>query len=140
MWLKDPSQTDAAVAALNAIKGTAADPGIDTILSGDSLAAAGLVGSDNRTPDLVVVLKPGTLISDSFKRAEHGGVFGEDTPVPLILASGGLKPGPRRPGVDESVPTTSVAVTAFGAICPDPPPPPGAVLDPPTRPPALGSA
>jgi len=138
MWLKDPSQTDAAVAALNAIKGTAADPGIDKILSGDSLAAAGLAGSSNRTPDVIVVLKPGILISDSFKRAEHGAFSEEDTHVPLIITSGGLNRGSRGRVIDENVQTTQIAVTALRALGLDPHQLQGAVIDHTTGLPGLG--
>src|SRR6267142_480645 len=129
MWLKDPSQTAAAVAALNALKGTAADPGIDTILSGDSLAAAGLASSANRTPDLVVVLKPGILISDSFKRAEHGGFSEEDTHVPIIISGGGLNRGSRGRIIAEGVQTTQIAVTALRALGLDPHQLQGAVVE-----------
>jgi len=138
MWLKDPSQTAAAVAALNALKGTAADPRIDTILSGDSLAAAGLASSANRTPDLVVVLKPGILISDSFKRAEHGGFSEEDTHVPIIISGGGLNRGSRGRIIAEGVQTTQIAVTALRALGLDPHQLQGAVVEHTTGLPGLG--
>ncbi len=85
MWLKDPSQANAAANVLNGLKETNPQTAIDTVYSGDNLTQAGFGNSSNRTPDLIVKLQPGYVLvgnpATSTKRSEHGGLSEDDTPV-----------------------------------------------------------
>lgn len=76
--------------------------------------------SDDRTPDLIIKLNPGYVISDGTKRAEHGGFSDDDTHVGLIAASGILASGLKGTIQTQTVKTTQVAVTALDASGLDP--------------------
>lgn len=118
-WLSDPSQT----AQAKSVLGNIADNHIDTIYAGSSeLLAAGFgdPSTDDRTPDLIVKLQPGYIVSDSAKRAEHGGFSEDDAHVALVLASGGLDPSLEGTSVTSNVETTQIAVTALNALGLDP--------------------
>lgn len=79
------------VTALSAVDrqvGRLVNLGPGAVLSGAPLAA--LFGHNERTPDIIVQPKPGTMFSTSVKKvAEHGGAAADDTHVALIVAGGG---------------------------------------------------
>jgi hypothetical protein len=114
LWLADPSQ---AAAARKVIAGLPAGAGVDQVLDG---SAFGSPASDNRTPDLVVQLKPGYLYdgntSSTVKRAEHGGLVPDDLAVPLILGSTGFASSVQGTTVNSPVLTTQVAPTVLAAL------------------------
>ena len=114
LWLADPTQGAKARAI---IAGLPQGAGIDQVLDGTDF---GDPATDNRTPDLVVQLKPGYLYdgntSSTVKRAEHGGLVADDLAVPLILGSTGLAPSLQGTTVNASVLTTEVAPTILAAL------------------------
>jgi hypothetical protein len=87
IWLQNPAQASAAVAALNAHKSQA---NIDYIISGDTLADRfGDPLRTDRTPDLIVQPMVGTIYSHSqAKVAEHGGLSTNDRHVALLVVDG----------------------------------------------------
>jgi type I phosphodiesterase/nucleotide pyrophosphatase len=90
IWLRDQSQTNAAVQALTADKNAANAAHIQTILSGDALTDRfGDPHHNSRTPDIIVQPIPGTIYTRSkAKVAEHGGMAEDDTHVALIVFRG----------------------------------------------------
>jgi hypothetical protein len=116
IWLADPTQNAKAAQILETVKSGNAEAGIDQILWGDSLKAAGLAGSADRTPDLIVTLKPGVVISAKAKRTEHGGFCEDDTHVPIILTGGVIDEKSRATVVDTAVKNTQIAVTVIQAL------------------------
>jgi hypothetical protein len=90
VWLRDQTQTASAVAALQADKNGANTAGIDTILAGNALADRfGDPLHNNRTPDVIVLPKLGTIYTQSAaKVAEHGGFTDDDTHVALLVVNG----------------------------------------------------
>lgn len=90
VWLKDQSQTAAAVAALEADKRGPNTAKIQYILSGHALAEEfGSPLQNARTPDLIVQPQPGTIYTTSkAKVAEHGGFAPGDTHVALLVVNG----------------------------------------------------
>lgn len=118
IWLLDPAQAAAAKAV---IAGLPAADGVDKVLDGSQF---GTPATDNRTPDLVVQLKPGFLFdgntASTVKRAEHGGLVFDDTAVPLILASTGLDASVLGTTNGTAVLTTQVATTTLAALGLDP--------------------
>jgi predicted AlkP superfamily pyrophosphatase or phosphodiesterase len=136
-WLKDQSKTDDAVAALTHFKDTGFVTGndpqdhpvtlpasqlIDKVLSGQALADYNLgdPSQNSRTPDIIVVLKPGFIWvgnpTNQFKRAEHGGFSEDDTHVPIIVSSGAILPNVQGSVQAGPVDTTQIAVTALQAL------------------------
>ncbi|MEH2122849.1 alkaline phosphatase family protein [Nostoc sp.] len=113
-WLADQSQADTATTLLKNLN----NPAINEILSGNALQQAGFGNplSDDRTPDFIIKLNPGYVISDSTKRAEHGGFSEDDTHVGLIAASGILASGLKGTIQTQAVKTTQIAVTALDAL------------------------
>jgi Type I phosphodiesterase / nucleotide pyrophosphatase len=91
VWLKDQSQTAAAVAALQADKNGANTARIQYVLSGAALAEKfGDPLHNSRTPDLIVQPIPGTIYTNSkAKVAEHGGFAEDDTHVAMLVVNGG---------------------------------------------------
>ena len=89
-WLKNQSQTDAAVQALNNDKNGANNARIDYVLSGQTLADQfNSPTQDPRTPDLIVQPIPGTIYSTSTaKVSEHGGFSEDDTHVAMLDVNG----------------------------------------------------
>jgi hypothetical protein len=91
IWLTNQGQTAAATSVLDALAGTALGVSIEQVLPG---ADFGHPLTDNRTPDLIIKLKPGYIYvgntASTVKRAEHGGLKPDDLDVPLILSSDGL--------------------------------------------------
>src|SRR5262249_46574746 len=122
VWLQDQAQTSAAVAALQALKASRPDLGIDQVLSGPDLQAYHLGNplTNTRPPDIVVTLKPGFVyvgnVNSKFKRAEHGGFGVDDTHVALILGSGGLAGNLQGTTQGSRVETVQIAVTALEAL------------------------
>jgi hypothetical protein len=90
IWLKDQSQTAAAVDALNADKNGANTAHIQTVLSGGPLNDQfNSPLKDPRTPDLIVEPIPGTIYSkSSAKVMEHGGFAEDDTHAALVVVNG----------------------------------------------------
>ncbi|WP_104821149.1 alkaline phosphatase family protein [Kitasatospora sp. MMS16-BH015] len=107
LWLTDGGQAQAVAAALRA---HAAELNIDKVLVGPALLKQfGNPAKDARTPDVIVLPKPGTIYAKptATKLAEHGGFTADDTHVALLVA------GPGRDGerVTSRVETTQVAPT-----------------------------
>jgi hypothetical protein len=136
-WLKDQSTTTDAVAALTQFKDTGFVTGndpqgnpvtlpasqvIDKILYGPLLNdyQLGDPTQNSRTPDIIVVLKPGFIWvgnpTNRFKRAEHGGFSEDDTHVPIIVSSGAINPNVQGSVQDGPVQTTQIAVTVLEAL------------------------
>jgi hypothetical protein len=122
IWLKDPAQTAAAVATLQANLGCTA-PGIcadgpgASILSGAALTAKFGDPALGRTPDIVVQPNPGVIYSSSTKKdAEHGGNAPDDAHVALIVS----QPGIAAASNATAVTTTQVAVSVLAALHLDP--------------------
>jgi len=117
-WLKDQSKTEQAVALLAALP---AKLGIAEVLWGQHLVAAGFgdPAADDRTPDIIIKLKPEYLIHDKDKRAEHGGFSEDDVRVALIVA-GGIPPHRRGTQQEAPVQSTQIAVSVLEALGLDP--------------------
>jgi hypothetical protein len=90
VWLKDQSQTAAAVQALNADKNGPNTANIDYVLSGPALASQfNSPLQDPRTPDLIVQPMVGTIYSHSTAKVmEHGGFAPDDTHVAMLVVNG----------------------------------------------------
>lgn len=117
LWLADRSKTSQAAGVLQALAGGSDNPGIAQIYWGDSLRAAHLAGPIDRTPDIIVALQPGVLLTDSSsKRSDHGGFCEDDTRVPIILAGGAIDASDRGVVSQAPVKTTQIAVTALIAL------------------------
>lgn len=122
LWLKDPNQAQKASQVIKALKNSRPDAGIDKVLTGKDLEQSNYHGShqDERTPSLIVTLKPGFVLvgnpSTSNKRAEHGGFVADDIHVPLIVASGNFPANRRGKTESEKVTTTQIAVTVLKAL------------------------
>jgi Type I phosphodiesterase / nucleotide pyrophosphatase len=90
VWLKNQSQTAAAVNALQADEAGPNQARVGYVLSGSALAQqfnSPLV--DPRTPDLIVQPVPGTIYSSSTAKVmEHGGFAPDDTHVALLVVNG----------------------------------------------------
>ncbi|MBV9662211.1 MAG: alkaline phosphatase family protein [Acidimicrobiales bacterium] len=90
VWLKNQSQTNQAVQALQADKAGSNTARIDYVLSGPQLAAQfNSPTQDPRTPDLIVQPIAGTIYSGSAgKVMEHGGFSMDDTHVAMLVIDG----------------------------------------------------
>jgi len=117
IWLKDQAQAAQATAVLDALAGTVAGVSISQVLPGTDF---GKPLTDNRTPDLIVKLKPGYIYvgntSSTVKRAEHGGLNPDDLDVPIILSSDGLDPSLFGDVITSGVFTTQLAPTILEAL------------------------
>jgi len=117
IWLKDQAQAAQATAVLDALAGTVAGVSISQVLPGTDF---GKPLTDNRTPDLIVKLKPGYIYvgntSSTVKRAEHGGLNPDDLDVPIILSSDGLDPSLFGDVNTSDVFTTQLAPTILEAL------------------------
>jgi arylsulfatase A-like enzyme len=113
VWLADQSQTDAAVAALEADKAGPNTAHIEKVLHGAELAKLyNDPKTDPHTPDLIVLPTPGTIYTHSVaKVAEHGGFAPDDTHVALLVVNGS-----GHGTVDESVTTTQIAPTILKTL------------------------
>jgi len=120
IWLKDQSQTNQAVQALNADKAGANTARIDYVLSGQALAAQfNSPLKDPRTPDIIVQPIPGTIYStSSAKVMEHGGFAEDDTHVALLVVNGANVVAHNPVGVQngDSVTTYQVAPTILSLL------------------------
>lgn len=137
IWLKNQSQTAAAVKALQHFRATgtidvffqgtkqtlSASQVVDKILAGPDLVAAGLgnPAKNATTPDIIVTLKPGYVWVGhpqkfQFKNAEHGGFSFDDTHVALVVSGGGLPSSIKGTTVATPVKTTQIAVSALQAL------------------------
>jgi hypothetical protein len=115
LWLTDASQTDAVAQHL---LDNEAKAGIDHVLSGAELTAMfGDPSQDSRVPDLMVVVKPGTIYTDGGKKvAEHGGMSDDDRKVALLVVGGNPTPAV----LDDSLETRQLAPTVLSALGLDP--------------------
>ncbi|HLI57613.1 MAG TPA: alkaline phosphatase family protein, partial [Actinomycetota bacterium] len=128
LWLKDQSQTDAAVDALKADQGASNTAHIQYILSGKSLTQKfSNPQTDPRTPDIIIQPIPGTIYSTSkAKVMEHGGFSIDDTHVAMIVYNGaahhdddggyGGHGGHSGAVIGSPVMTTQVAPTVLAAL------------------------
>lgn len=137
LYLKDQSQTSAAVAALQSFKSTGtidvyfqgvkqtlpASQIINKILAGQDLVKSGLgnPAKNSTTPDIIVTLNPGYVwvgnpLKFAFKRAEHGGFSADDTHVPLIVSGGLVANKVQGKFISQPVQTKQIAVTALKAL------------------------
>ncbi|TDN61832.1 type I phosphodiesterase/nucleotide pyrophosphatase [Paraburkholderia sp. BL10I2N1] len=123
IWLRDPSQTDAAVATLKANLGCNA-PGICAdgpqayILHGDALADRFGDPARGRTPNIIVQPNPGVIYTSSTaKDEEHGGNAPDDSHLGLVVSYAGIRHGRT---VDRPVLTTQVAPTILRVLDLDP--------------------
>jgi hypothetical protein len=117
VWLKDQSQTQTAVDALNDNKAAA---NVDTVLAGQPLAEQfNSPTQDSRTPDLIVLPTYGTIYSHSkAKVMEHGGFADDDTHVAMLVVNGANIVG-NTPGDgtnDTAVRTYQVAPTILSLL------------------------
>jgi hypothetical protein len=115
LWLKDSSQTNAAVAILEANQ---KQIGLGTIFYGPTLAlnynTPGLPpNGDPRSPDIIVTPNPGVIYTGSTaKQEEHGGFSHDDTNVMMLLSH----PTFKARTVYSDVSTTQVAPTILKAL------------------------
>jgi hypothetical protein len=126
LWLKDSSQTAAAVALLEsdspAIPQADNIAGIGQIFWGASILpmfnAPGLPpNGDPRTPDIIVTPDVGVIYTGhQAKVAEHGGFANDDTNVIMLLSNPHFKPST----VSSPVETMQVAPTILSALGLDP--------------------
>ncbi len=93
LWLNSPSNTDAAVAILQANPSTSTGIGLGQIFYGPSLTLNyNDPSTDPRTPDIIVSPNVGVTYSGSTKKQEeHGGFSHDDTNVILLLSNPSLK-------------------------------------------------
>jgi hypothetical protein len=112
VWLKDQSQTAAAVQALNADKNGPNTAKVDYVLSGPALAAQfNNPLQDPRTPDLIVQPMVGTIYSHSTAKVmEHGGFAEDDTHVAMIVVNGANMVGDTPIGNTVSTPVRTYQV------------------------------
>ena len=122
IWLRDQSQTAAAVATLKSNLGCTA-PGICAdgsqayILSGAQLTAQFGDPAMGRAPDIFVQPNPGVLYTGSKKKdAEHGGNSPDDSHVALLVSIPSLSPQT----LSAPVVTTQVAPTILKSLNLDP--------------------
>jgi Type I phosphodiesterase / nucleotide pyrophosphatase len=119
IWLKDSSQTQAAVNLLEANSSAIA---LGTIFYGPTLAlnynSPGLPPSgDPRSPDIIVTPNPGVVYTGSTKKQEeHGGFSHDDTNTMLLLSNPRFAPRT----VYAAVENTQIAPTILQALGLDP--------------------
>jgi hypothetical protein len=113
LWLKSPSDTDAAVAILEA-NASPAGIGLGQFYYGPSLTINYNDPTvDPRTPDIIVTPNVGVTYSGSHaKQAEHGGFAHDDTNVVLLLSN----PRYKARTVKAEVGTAQVAPTILKAL------------------------
>ena len=118
LWLNSPSDTDAALAILEANPSTSTGIGLGQIYYGPSLTLNFNDPTvDPRTPDIIVTPNVGVTYSGSTKKqAEHGGFAHDDTNVILLLSH----PDFEARTVSAAVGTAQVAPTILEALGLDP--------------------
>ena len=115
IWLKDSSRTQDVVTALKAADHAitridASAPG-DGVLWGADLTAA--LGSNSRTPDIVLLPVPGTVYTTAVtKIADHGSFSDDDVHVALLVSHGSIQ----RTAVDDPVETRQIACTILTSL------------------------
>jgi len=115
LWLKDSSQTNAAVSLLEA---NGSQIALGTIFYGPSLAlnygTPGLApNGDPRSPDILVTPNPGVVYTGSSKKQEeHGGFSHDDTNAILLLSN----PSFEERTVYSAVENTQIAPTILKAL------------------------
>ena len=119
LWLQDQSKTAAAVTALLATQNnpTTTNPAFLDIWANDILKLHfpdPLV--DPRTPDMIVIGKPGTIYTTSKKIAEHGGFNDPDVNVPIVISN----PSLTRQTIQRPVTTAQLAPTILQLLGLDP--------------------
>src|SRR5579885_3323448 len=114
LWLNSPSDTDAAVAILEANASATTGIGLGQIFYGPSLKLNyNDPNVDPRTPDIIVAPNVGvTYTGSSKKQEEHGGFSHDDTNVVLLLAN----PKFKAETVRTAVGTAQVAPTILKAL------------------------
>jgi hypothetical protein len=91
LWLKPGADRGDAVASLRR-NAAVLNLGPGAVLTDGPLRA--LYGANERTPDIIVQPRAGTMFSTSVKKvAEHGGAAMDDTHVALIVTGGGAAHG-----------------------------------------------
>ncbi|HEX2730138.1 MAG TPA: alkaline phosphatase family protein [Polyangiaceae bacterium] len=110
LWLSDSSRAGDVAQTL----GDHADlAGIDHVLYGKDLSQMFGDAGDSRIPDVVVVVKDGTIYTDSGKKiAEHGGDSDDDRHVALLVVGGADVPVER----DDALETRQIAPTVLEAL------------------------
>jgi len=118
LWLNSSSNTDAAVAILEANPSTSTGIGLGQIFYGPSLTINYNDPTvDPRTPDIIVTPNVGVTYSGSHaKQEEHGGFAHDDTNVVMLLSNPSFKPQTVRAEVG----TAQVAPTILKALGIDP--------------------
>jgi hypothetical protein len=118
LWLNSSSNTDAAVAILEANPSTSTGIGLGQIFYGPSLVLNFNDPTvDPRTPDIIVTPNVGVTYSGSHaKQEEHGGFAHDDTNVILLLSHPDFVPRT----VSAAVGTAQVAPTILEALGLDP--------------------
>lgn len=113
IWLKDQSQSSAALAVLESDRIHGNHARIEKIYSGEELVDKFGNPALGRTPDLIIQPLPGTIYSkSSAKIAEHGGFAEDDTHVLLVVSNPKLE----RKVVDDRVENKQVAPTILKAL------------------------
>jgi hypothetical protein len=120
IWLKDQSQTAAAVAALKQSMATTNSAHIQHIYAGQELDRLfGDPAENPRTPDIIIQPTPGTIYTtSSAKVAEHGGFSADDTHVPLLVVQASDWGRAQEAGsvVGTPVATTQIAPTILATL------------------------
>ncbi len=110
IWLKDQSQTPAAVTTLSANQVAL---GVQTLHSGADLTAMFADPTvDHRVPDVIAEVNHGVIYTTGSKIAEHRGFSEEDTHVCLLVSTAGQS----ATKVKGAVTTTQVAPTILHAL------------------------
>ncbi len=114
IWLRDQTETATVAHALEQAQNRL---GIERVLYGTFLTRYFPAPTvDSRSPDLVIVPKPGTIYAKagSQKKMEHGGFLADDTHVALLV----YNPALRHAGasIDAPVSTTQVAPTILQSL------------------------
>jgi type I phosphodiesterase/nucleotide pyrophosphatase len=115
IWLKNSSRTQDVVNALKAADHSvtridASAPG-DGVLWGDALTTA--LGSNSRTPDIVLLPIPGTVYTTAVtKIADHGSFYEDDVHVAMVVSNGAIQ----HTVIDDPVETRQIACTILTAL------------------------
>jgi len=115
IWLTNQSQTESAVATLEA---HAAEAGIGEILTGQYINLFfNPANKDSRTPDIIVTPHVGVVYTGKKKKiSEHGGFNQDDVHVMLLVSNPALP----RARVSSPVETSQIAPTILKALGLDP--------------------
>ena len=115
IWLNDKSKLAATVTALQANATLMAT--VESIMTGNDIVARFGSTYPNRTPDIIIFPKPGTLYSTSSKKnSDHGGPSEDDTHIICLVANPNLVPNK----IETRVNTTQIAPTIVQQLGKDP--------------------